>query len=111
MKAERESLRKMYIRQKKMADPDEKYELGKAPPFIAECSDFCPEFERHEREFQSGGLDKFEKVPGTDNQIDHARAVKRYRRSAAGDPPPLPCDVRPPKVLQVGLPVACLNHI
>ena len=27
------------------------------------------------------------------------RAVKRYRRSAAGDPPPLPCDVRPPQIL------------
>jgi hypothetical protein len=26
--------------------------------------------------------------------------VKRYRRSAAGDPPPLPCDVRPPPVLK-----------
>jgi hypothetical protein len=33
--------------------------------------------------------------------VDHEKAVKRYRRSAAGDPEPMPCDVRPPSVLVV----------
>jgi hypothetical protein len=37
-------------------------------------------------------------ITGTD-RVDHKKAVKRYKRSAAGDPPPLPCDVRPPTVL------------
>ncbi|KAI8815498.1 SAC3/GANP/Nin1/mts3/eIF-3 p25 family-domain-containing protein [Cladochytrium replicatum] len=37
-------------------------------------------------------------IPGTDN-VDHSRAVKRFKRPAAGDPPPLPSDVRPPPVL------------
>jgi hypothetical protein len=98
MKASREDLRQMYIASKKMADPNIQYTLGDAPQFVAECMDFCPEFERHEREYQSG-LDKLEKIPGTDS-VDHSKAVKRYRRSAAGDPPPLPCDVRPPHILQ-----------
>jgi hypothetical protein len=99
MKAKRDTLRDMYIQQGKMADPSAKYKLGQAPQFKAECLDMCPEFERHEREFQTGGLDKFERLRGTDF-VDHSRAVKRYRRSAAGDPPPLPCDVRPPYILQ-----------
>lgn len=100
LKAQRDQLRQSYIAQGKMADPDAKYKLGEAPQFVAECMDMCPLFERHEREFQNGGLDKLEKIPGTD-RVDTSRAVKRYRRSAAGDPPPLPCDVRPPAVLQV----------
>lgn len=99
MKAEREQLTAMYILQKKMGDPNAKYNLGEEPQFIAECPDMCPEFERHEREYQNG-LIKYEMITNT-SHVDHQRAVKRYRRSAAGDPPPLPCDVRPPPVLKV----------
>lgn len=100
LKEKRQELAAYYIKQGKMADPERKYSLGSAPALVGECMDMCPLFERHEREFQTGGLDKSEKIPGTEN-VDHQRAVKRYRRSAAGDPPPLPCDVRPPHVLMV----------
>ena len=106
LKEQRQELAALYIKQGKMADPEQKYSLGSAPALVGECMDMCPLFERHEREFQTGGLDKSEKLPGTEN-VDHQKAVKRYRRSAAGDPPPLPCDVRPPKVLVVRL---CLKN-
>jgi hypothetical protein len=61
LKDKREDLAAMYIKAKKMADPNEKYSLGEEPEFIAECWDMCPEFERHEREFQNN-LIKFEMV-------------------------------------------------
>ncbi|RKP01914.1 hypothetical protein CXG81DRAFT_11410, partial [Caulochytrium protostelioides] len=80
-----------------MADPSATYHLKDAIRLVPECRDMCPEFERHEREFQKA-LHFLEKIPGTD-QVDHQKAVKRYRRSAAGDPPPLPSDIRPPPVL------------
>ncbi|KAI8926799.1 SAC3/GANP/Nin1/mts3/eIF-3 p25, partial [Entophlyctis helioformis] len=69
------------------------------------CMDMCPEFERHEREYQKGldPLERLSTASPNDYQVDHARAVKRYRRAAAGDPPPLPCDVRPPHVLEMTL--------
>jgi hypothetical protein len=101
LKEKRQDLAEYYIKQGKMADPKLKYSLRSAPALVGECLDMCPLFERHEREFQTGGLDKVEKILGTEN-VDHEKAVKRYRRSAAGDPPPLPCDVRPPNVLMVG---------
>lgn len=87
----------MYIKQGKMADPDQVYQLDHAIKFVAECMDMCPEYEREEREF-TNYLEPFEKLQGTE-RVDHSKAVKRYKRSAAGDPPPLPCDVRPPEVL------------
>lgn len=102
MKDGRDALAKMYIAQKKMADPTAKYNLGEEPQFTAECIDMCPVFERHEREFQNG-LIRFELIPESGGKVDHRKAVKRYRRSAAGDPPPLPCDVRTPKALQMTL--------
>ncbi|KAJ3319962.1 hypothetical protein HDV06_005780 [Boothiomyces sp. JEL0866] len=97
MKNEREQLKLKYIREGKMADPDAFYQMDNAVRFVAECMDMCPEYEREEREF-TNFLEIFEKIPGTE-QVDHSKAVKRYKRSAAGDPPPLPCDVRPPHIL------------
>jgi hypothetical protein len=103
MKDERPALAQWYIQQGKMADPKASYKLDNAIQFVAECQDMCPEYERHEREY-TNFLEPFEKVeridqiPGTD-RVDHLKAVKRYKRSAAGDPPPLPCDVRPPPIL------------
>ncbi|KAJ1554707.1 hypothetical protein HK405_004283, partial [Cladochytrium tenue] len=97
MKEGREALREAYIRAGKMPDPTAKRALSEAIQFVGECEDMCPEFERHEREYQKG-LHDFEKIEGTD-RADHVRCVKRYRRSAAGDPVPMPCDVRPPRVL------------
>lgn len=61
MKDQREALTKLYISQKKMSDPSTQYKLGEQPKFVAECMDMCPEFERHEREYQNG-LIKFEMV-------------------------------------------------
>ncbi|KAF8509854.1 SAC3/GANP/Nin1/mts3/eIF-3 p25 family-domain-containing protein, partial [Hysterangium stoloniferum] len=64
------------------------------------CMDMCPEFERHEREYQKD-VDEWEKIPNTNpKRIDHVRAVKKYRRSAAGNDDPLPSDLRPPAVLK-----------
>ncbi|KAJ3152918.1 hypothetical protein HDU89_001126 [Geranomyces variabilis] len=98
LKAQRPALMAKYIAAGKMDDPDEKYRLEDARNFVGECQDMCPEYERHEREYQKG-LMEFEKVPGSE-AVDHARAVKRFRRSAADDEKPLPCDVRPPPVLE-----------
>ncbi|KAJ3217920.1 hypothetical protein HDU67_007071 [Dinochytrium kinnereticum] len=98
MKDRREDLKQSYIAAGKMQDPEKKVHLDDAIDFVGECLDMCPEFERHEREYQNALAD-FEKLPGTDDKVDHARAVKRYRRSAAGDPEPMPCDVRPPSIL------------
>ncbi|KAI8617340.1 SAC3/GANP/Nin1/mts3/eIF-3 p25 family-domain-containing protein [Chytriomyces sp. MP71] len=64
---------------------------------VGECEDMCPEFERHEREFQNT-LHPYEKLDGVDG-VDHKRAVKRYRRSASDGFAVLPCDIRPPRVL------------
>ncbi|KAJ3275373.1 hypothetical protein HDV01_000665 [Terramyces sp. JEL0728] len=97
MKSEREQLKMKYIKEGKMADPDAFYQIDNAVRFVAECLDMCPEYEREEREF-TNFLEVFEKIPGTE-RVDHSKAVKRYKRSAAGDPPPLPCDVRPPHIL------------
>ncbi|KAI8999386.1 SAC3/GANP/Nin1/mts3/eIF-3 p25 family-domain-containing protein [Gaertneriomyces semiglobifer] len=97
LKAKRPGLMAKYIAEGKMDDPNKKYRLEDARDFVGECMDMCPEFERHEREYQKG-LMEFEKIEGTD-RVDHARAVKRYRRSAADDERPMPCDVRPPPVL------------
>ncbi|RKO92676.1 SAC3/GANP/Nin1/mts3/eIF-3 p25 family-domain-containing protein [Blyttiomyces helicus] len=79
-------------------DPAKKYDLKDAVDIVGDCEDMCPEYERHEREYQNTLL-TLEKIPGTEF-VDHARAVKRYKRSAAGDEKPLPCDLRPPRVLQ-----------
>ncbi|KAJ3258247.1 hypothetical protein HK103_003728 [Boothiomyces macroporosus] len=97
MKSEREQLKLKYIKEGKMADPEAFYQMDNAVRFVAECMDMCPEYEREEREF-TNFLEPFEKIPGTE-RVDHSKAVKRYKRSAAGDPPPLPCDVRPPHIL------------
>ncbi|KAL2913594.1 actin cytoskeleton and mitosis protein [Polyrhizophydium stewartii] len=105
LKAQRDALQQKYIAEGKMADPDARYDLDNAPKFVAECMDMCPEFERHEREFERG-LDRFEKLadaPDGEYRADHARVVKRFQRSAAGRAVTLPCDVRPPHVLQMTL--------
>ena len=99
MKDQRPALMQQYIKQGKLADPEKTYELGEAVSFVGECMEMCPEYEIEEREY-TNFLEPFEKIPGT-NRVDHSKAVKRYKRSAAGDPPALPCDVRPPKVLFV----------
>lgn len=60
----------------------------------------CPEFEILEREIQNG-LDSLEM--DSEGNVDPEKAVKAYRRSAAGLDQPLPSDVRPPEVLLVNI--------
>ncbi|KAF9203883.1 hypothetical protein BGZ49_005921 [Haplosporangium sp. Z 27] len=79
------------IRKGTIADPEKRVRLEDAIAFVGTCTDMCPEFERHEREYQQN-------IPNTEH-IDHSRAVKAYARSAAGAEQPLPSDVRPPKIL------------
>ncbi|KAF9289798.1 hypothetical protein BGZ68_008643 [Mortierella alpina] len=85
------------IRKGLIPDPNKPVRLEDAITFIGTCKDMCPEFERHEREYQQS-VEKFEKIPGTES-IDHGRAVKAYSRPAAGADQPLPSDVRPPPIL------------
>ncbi|KAF9189649.1 hypothetical protein BGZ51_009378 [Haplosporangium sp. Z 767] len=85
------------IKRGDIPDPDKPQRLEDAIAFIGTCPDMCPEYERHQREYQQN-VEKFEKIPGTES-IDHSRAVKSYPRSAAGADQPLPSDVRPPAVL------------
>ncbi|KAG0298982.1 hypothetical protein BGZ98_010386 [Dissophora globulifera] len=85
------------IRRGDIPDPKKPVRLEDAISFIGTCRDMCPEFERHEREYQQN-VEKFEKIPGTEH-IDHSRAVKAFARPAAGADQPLPSDVRPPDVL------------
>jgi len=61
MKKQREQLRKMYIKKGLIDDPDKPRRLEDAIPFVGECQDMCPEFERYEREYQKN-LDKLEIV-------------------------------------------------
>ncbi|KAG9322757.1 hypothetical protein KVV02_007017, partial [Mortierella alpina] len=95
--------RKDAIRRGLIPDPNKPVRLENAITFIG-TKDMCPEFERHEREYQQS-VEKFEKIPGT-KSIDHGRAVKAYSRPAAGADQPLPSDVRPPPVL-----LSTLNYL
>ncbi|KAJ3101024.1 hypothetical protein HDU96_010146 [Phlyctochytrium bullatum] len=60
MKEGRDALKQAYIDSGKMQDPSKKVHLDDAIDFIGECLDMCPEFERHEREYQNALAD-FEK--------------------------------------------------
>ncbi|TPX43188.1 hypothetical protein SeLEV6574_g05195 [Synchytrium endobioticum] len=98
LKSLREELRQAYIKAGKIIDNTAKVNLQDAVTLVGECEDFCPEYERWERESQSGDIFRFERVPGTEI-TDHSRMVKRFKRSAAGDAQVLPCDVRTPGAL------------
>jgi hypothetical protein len=98
LEAQRPALTQQYIRDLKMSDPERTYTLLNQIKFQAECTTMCPEFEIEEREFKEG-LDYWEKLPN--GRVDHSKTVKRFKRSDAGAPPPLPCDVRTPDTLKV----------
>ncbi|KAI1292416.1 hypothetical protein EDD11_008777 [Mortierella claussenii] len=97
LKEKRVKEREEATRKGDISDPTKRAQLKDAISFVGTCMDMCPEFERHEREYQQN-VEKFEKIPGTEH-IDHSRAVKAYARPAAGVEQPLPSDVRPPNVL------------
>ncbi|KAI7858689.1 SAC3/GANP/Nin1/mts3/eIF-3 p25 family-domain-containing protein [Circinella umbellata] len=96
MKEDRVAERQEAIRTGLIADPNVPMRLEDAVDFRGTCMSMCPAFELVEREVQNM-LDTLE----TDafGNVDPAKAVKRYRRSAAGNEQPLPSDVRPPPVL------------
>lgn len=75
--------------------------LDEAIIFRGSCYDMCPTFERIRRSLENN-VKKLEKDPLT-NKISRTRAVKAFSRPAAGQPPPLPSDVRPPTVLTTSL--------
>jgi len=61
MKEQREALRRQYIEQGLIYDPSKPMRLEDAITFTGTCEDMCPEYERHQREFEKG-LDKLEMV-------------------------------------------------
>ncbi|PVV04114.1 hypothetical protein BB560_001398 [Smittium megazygosporum] len=94
----REELRKQYIDQGLIDDPNAKKSLSDSKPIVGTCESMCPDFEAEEREYQKS-LDKLEMIPGT-RKVDKPKAVKTYHRSAAGNDQPLPEDIRTPEALE-----------
>ncbi|KAK6458697.1 SAC3/GANP/Nin1/mts3/eIF-3 p25 family-domain-containing protein [Scheffersomyces xylosifermentans] len=73
-------------------------DLNDAISFQGTCVDMCPVFERVRRALENN-VKALEKDPAT-GKIAKERAVKAFSRPAAGQPPPLPSEVRPPHVLK-----------
>lgn len=76
-------------------------DLNEAILFQGTCQDMCPVFERVRRALENN-VKALERDPQT-NKISRSRAVKAFSRPAAGQPPPLPSEVRPPLVLKTTL--------
>lgn len=72
-------------------------DLNDAILFHGSCLDMCPTFERVRRALENNVM-SLEKDPAT-NKISRERAIKAFSRPAAGQPPPMPSDVRPPHIL------------
>ncbi|KAI9305605.1 SAC3/GANP/Nin1/mts3/eIF-3 p25 family-domain-containing protein [Cunninghamella echinulata] len=96
MKQKRIEERKRAIQRGLIPDPNAPTRLEDAIDFRGTCTSMCPEFEMVERELQNG-LDSLEM--DEDGNLDPEKAVKTYRRSAAGNEQPLPSDVRTPDAL------------
>lgn len=73
-------------------------DLNDAISFKGTCLDMCPTFERVRRALENN-VKSWERDPMT-NKITKDKAVKAFSRPAAGQPPPLPSDVRPPHILK-----------
>ncbi|KAG2236387.1 hypothetical protein INT48_008369 [Thamnidium elegans] len=95
-KEKRVNERKQAIRDGLIPNPDVQTSLEDAIDFRGSCTLKCPEFEMLERDMQNN-LDDLEK--DAEGNIDPDKAVKKYRRSAAGCEQPLPSDVRTPAAL------------
>lgn len=91
------------VERKKMEDlglvdaENTRKDLNDAISFRGTCLDMCPTFERIRRALENN-VKNLEKDPKT-NRISREKAVKAFSRPAAGQPPPLPSDVRPPHIL------------
>lgn len=75
---------------------DTRKALSDAIVFIGTCQTMCPIFERVRRIYEND-IKALEREP--DGSVTARRAVKAFSRPAAGQPPALPSDVRPPRVL------------
>ncbi|KAK6461813.1 SAC3/GANP/Nin1/mts3/eIF-3 p25 family-domain-containing protein [Scheffersomyces coipomensis] len=76
-------------------------DLNDAISFQGTCLDMCPVFERVRRALENN-VKALERDP-ISKKIAPERAVKAFSRPAAGQPPPLPSEVRPPHVLKQSL--------
>ena len=61
LKAMRPSMRAHSIKNKLISDPEHRTDLSGAITVVGTCLDMCPEYERHEREFQKD-VDDWERV-------------------------------------------------
>lgn len=75
---------------------DTRKTLEDAISFQGSCLEMCPVYERIRRSIEND-VRKYEKDPN--GKISKDKAIKAFSRPAAGQPPPLPSDVRPPQVL------------
>lgn len=82
--------------------------LDEAIVFQGTCQQMCPIFERVRRAYENNVL-SLEKDPS--GHVTPELAVKAFSRPAAGQPPPLPSDVRPPDVLVNTLKYIVLNIV
>ncbi|KAK9372019.1 SAC3/GANP/Nin1/mts3/eIF-3 p25 family-domain-containing protein [Lipomyces chichibuensis] len=79
---------------------DTRKTLNEAIVFTGTCMDMCPVFERVRRTRENNISPAERNASG---KYDRNLAVKAFSRPAAGQPPPLPSDVRPPGILQATL--------
>ncbi|KAK9235986.1 SAC3/GANP/Nin1/mts3/eIF-3 p25 family-domain-containing protein [Lipomyces kononenkoae] len=79
---------------------DTRKTLNEAIVFTGTCMDMCPVFERVRRA-RENNMSPIEK--NASGKYDRNLVVKAFSRPAAGQPPPLPSDVRPPGILQATL--------
>ncbi|KAK9351363.1 SAC3/GANP/Nin1/mts3/eIF-3 p25 family-domain-containing protein [Lipomyces doorenjongii] len=79
---------------------DTRKTLNEAIVFTGTCMDMCPVFERVRRARENNISPAERNASG---KYDRNLAVKAFSRPAAGQPPPLPSDVRPPGILQATL--------
>ncbi len=83
---------------------DTKKSLEDAIIFRGSCKDMCPTYERIQRSLENN-VKALEKDP-ISGRASRTMAVKAFSRPAAGQPPPLPSDVRPPNIL-----IKSLDHL
>ncbi|CAM9024100.1 unnamed protein product [Wickerhamomyces anomalus] len=92
----RENERKV-MEQKGLVDKeDTRKTLEDAISFQGSCLEMCPVYERIRRSIEND-VRKYEK--DSNGKISKDKAIKAFSRPAAGQPPPLPSDVRPPQIL------------
>ncbi|KAG1610027.1 hypothetical protein G6F46_010335 [Rhizopus delemar] len=96
MKKNRVVEREQAIKDGLIPDPNAPHRLEDAIDFRGTCETKCPEFEMIEREIQNN-VDRLEM--DENGNLNRNKAVKAYRRSAAGNDQPLPADVRSPEAL------------